>query len=138
MDGNHKLIKYNIVIHGAIDGYSRLYTFLKASNNNFASTVLSLFIKASCEYGVPSRLRVDYGGENNDAAFALSVLRGFERNSTIRGKSVHNVRIERSWVDVFQNVTHVFLTVFQYLESLGVLDITSSLDLWLVHIICIP
>lgn len=28
MDGNHKLIRWKFVIHGAVDGYSRLVTFL--------------------------------------------------------------------------------------------------------------
>jgi len=27
MDGNHKLIRWKYVIHGAVDGYSRLVTF---------------------------------------------------------------------------------------------------------------
>ena len=32
-DGHHKLIRYRLVIHGAIDGFSRLVTFLKCSDN---------------------------------------------------------------------------------------------------------
>ena len=27
IDGNHKLVKWQLVIHGGIDGYSRLITF---------------------------------------------------------------------------------------------------------------
>lgn len=46
IDGNHKLIRWRIVIDGAIDGYSRLVVFLHASNNNRSSTVLSSFIRA--------------------------------------------------------------------------------------------
>ena len=39
IDGNHKLIKYRIVIHGGgIDGSSRL-TYLKCTSNNWAETV---------------------------------------------------------------------------------------------------
>ena len=34
IDGNHKMIKWRLVIHGGIDGYSRLITFLHCSNNN--------------------------------------------------------------------------------------------------------
>ena len=33
IDGNHKLIRWRIVVHGGIDGYSRLIVFLKASPN---------------------------------------------------------------------------------------------------------
>ena len=47
IDSNHKLIEpYQIVIHGGIDGYTRLVVYLKASTNNKANTVLCLFHKA--------------------------------------------------------------------------------------------
>ena len=36
IDGYHKLIRWNIVIHGGVDGYSRLPVFLSASTNNKA------------------------------------------------------------------------------------------------------
>lgn len=34
IDGYHKLVCWNIVIHGAIDGFSRLITYLRVSPNN--------------------------------------------------------------------------------------------------------
>ena len=34
IDGHHSLIRWRIVIHGGIDGYSRLIVFLHASTNN--------------------------------------------------------------------------------------------------------
>ncbi|KAJ3817780.1 hypothetical protein F5880DRAFT_1441008, partial [Lentinula raphanica] len=40
------LIRWGIVIHGFIDGYSRMITALRAANNNHSSTVLSLFLSA--------------------------------------------------------------------------------------------
>ena len=61
LDGYHKLIRWKIVIHGGIDGYSRLIMFLSASTNNYASTVLSAFLDAVEEFGLPSRVRVDRG-----------------------------------------------------------------------------
>ena len=54
LDGYHKLIRWKIVIHGGIDGYSRLITFLRASTNNRASTVSSAF-----QMAVVSRIRTD-------------------------------------------------------------------------------
>ena len=52
------------MIHGTIDDYSRLITFLKASTNNRSDTVLSAFTTAIEKFGLPSRIRVDKGGEN--------------------------------------------------------------------------
>ena len=52
------------MLHGAIDGYSRLITFLQCSTNNKAETAVSLFEQALEIYGVPSRVRTDKGGEN--------------------------------------------------------------------------
>ena len=43
IDGYHRLIRWRIVIHGGIDGYSRLPVYLTASSNNRASTVLIAF-----------------------------------------------------------------------------------------------
>ena len=54
------------MIHGGIDGFSRLLVFLHASPNNKKCTVLKHFLTATSTYGLPSRVRVDHGGENND------------------------------------------------------------------------
>ena len=62
------MIHWGIVIHGFIDGYSRLITALRASNNNRGATVLALFLAAIAIYGVPDRLRGDHGVENIQVA----------------------------------------------------------------------
>jgi hypothetical protein len=46
IDGNHKLVRWNIVIHGAIDGYTRMIYYLYAADNNRAETVARLFTDA--------------------------------------------------------------------------------------------
>lgn len=56
------------MIHGGIDGYSRLIVFLHANTNNRASTVFDLFQKAVQTYGLPSGVHTDKGGENVDVA----------------------------------------------------------------------
>ena len=38
LDGNHKLIRWRLVIHGGIDWFSRLVVLLKCSANNKAKT----------------------------------------------------------------------------------------------------
>ena len=64
IDGNHKLIKWRFVVHGGIDGYSRIITFLDCHTNNCADTVLSSFIVGVNHYGLPKKVRTDHGGEN--------------------------------------------------------------------------
>lgn len=68
IDGLHCLIQWKIVIHGGIDGFSRRIVYLKASDNNRASTVYDCFNRAVMECGWPSRARSDKGGENVDVA----------------------------------------------------------------------
>lgn len=50
-------MRWRIVIHGAVDGYSRLVGFLKASDNNRSATVMESFKAAITSYVVPSRVR---------------------------------------------------------------------------------
>ncbi len=64
IDGNHSLIRWRFVVHGSVDGFSRIITYLEASTNNKAETVYQHFIKATTEFGFPSSVRSDKGGEN--------------------------------------------------------------------------
>ena len=75
--------------HAGIDGFSRLVTFLQCSDNNQALTVLKGFRAAVVEYGFPSRVRCDYGGENVDMTRLMITTRGAGRGSVITGSSTH-------------------------------------------------
>ena len=70
------LICWGIVIHGFIDGYSRLITGLRASDNNLGTTVLNLFMAAAKVYGVPSRIRGDHSVENILLAAWMELYQG--------------------------------------------------------------
>lgn len=98
-DGHHKLIRWRLVTHCGIDGFSRLVVYLGCSSNNRASTLYDLFLKAVGLYGLPSRIRCDQGGENVHVARHMLRHRGEERRSVLVGSSVHNQRIERFWRD---------------------------------------
>ncbi|XP_034065330.1 uncharacterized protein LOC117552520 isoform X2 [Gymnodraco acuticeps] len=56
IDTNHKLIRYNFVIFGGIDGYSRKIMYLKIADNNRADTHLCFFNEAVNEHGFPLRI----------------------------------------------------------------------------------
>jgi hypothetical protein len=135
---NALIFRWHIVIHGCIDGYSRMMTFLGASNNNRASTVLDLFVDAIAKFGVPSRVRCDHGGENVDVCLFMEVFRGYGRGSAIRGRSVHNQRIERFWVDMWKCCTHLFYNRFQFLEQEGILNPDNPGHVWCLHYVFIP
>lgn len=80
------LIRWRIIVHGFIDGYSRLITGLCASNNNRAATVLSVFMEAAGHWGVPSRIRGDHGTENIQVAAYMNFHRGPNRGSYLWGR----------------------------------------------------
>ena len=104
LDGHHKLIKWRIVVHGVIDGYSRVVVFLKASTNNRASTVLQLFLAATQVFHYPRRIRTDYGTENVEVARNMLNRYGPASHPVLTGQSVHNQRIERLWREVHNYV----------------------------------
>jgi hypothetical protein len=76
------------VIHGFIDGKSRLVVGLRAHNNNRADTVLQLFTDSIAVHGVPSRARGDHGTENVRVARWMEEHRGLDRGSYIWGRLV--------------------------------------------------
>ena len=138
IDGYHKLIKWRIVIHGGIDGYSRTPVYVVASDNNKSTTVLSAFKEAVKMYGLPSRVRSDKGGENVLVSALMLERRGPGRGSMITGKSIHNQRIERFWRDLFTGCICHFYTLFRNLEEVGILNADDPIDLFALHFVYIP
>uniref|UniRef100_A0A3P9AY47 Integrase catalytic domain-containing protein n=1 Tax=Maylandia zebra TaxID=106582 RepID=A0A3P9AY47_9CICH len=120
IDGNHKLIRWKFVVHGAIDGYSRMLMFLQCSSNNRAETVKALFTAAVGQFGRPLHIRTDHGGENAQIWEDMRASRG--ESSVLMGSSVHNQRAP----------------IFYELESLGILDLENATDLFSLHYVFLP
>ncbi|XP_057689329.1 uncharacterized protein LOC130914295 isoform X4 [Corythoichthys intestinalis] len=133
IDGNHKLIRWRVVVHGGIDGFSRLIVYLQAATNNRATTVLNSFMRAVQTYGVPSRVRSDKGGENVEVARYMVSHRGVNCNAHITGRSTHNQRIERLWRDVFGGVLDLFYSCFCNMESQGLLNPDDEIHIYALH-----
>jgi hypothetical protein len=106
---------------------------MRASNNNSADTVLDVFVEAIQEYGVPSRVRGDRGGENRDVSILMILLRGVNRASFMWGSSVFNTRIERLWVEVGKRFAQAWRAFFMRLERLHLLNRKSQKQRWLLH-----
>ena len=138
IDTHHSLIRWRLVIAGGIDGYSRLITYLQCFDNNQASTVVQCFYEGTREYGFPSRVRSDRGGENYLVSVLMCMVRGPNRASHIAGRSVHNQRIERLWRDVFLFCISTFYFLFYFMEELGVLDPTDELHIFTLHFVFLP
>ena len=133
LDGNHKLIRWRLVIHGAVDGYSRMIVYLHCSTNNTADTVSMLFDEAVEEYGLPQKVKTDLGGENSRVWSSMTAAHNHNPSSVITGSSTHNERIERLWNDVRRSVTEEFRCLFYQLEDDGLLNPLNETDIFCLH-----
>ena len=134
LDTNHKLISWNFVIHGCVDGFSRLQTHLDVSVDNYASTSLNHFVRSMREFGIPGRVRIDGGKEFNHVEKFMN--QGDKR--CIRGKSVHNTRVERLWRDVREKVIDKYRNLFMHMEDNKILNVDSDVQLYALHLVYLP
>ena len=137
VDGHHKLKRWRIEIHDAIDGYSRMITYLQCNNNNLAATVLDLFIGAISIHGLPSRVRADFGVKNVGVVrFMLDSPEScINRGGFIAGTSVHNQCIEGLLGEVKRRVVKLFHNIFFFLENKGFADLLNEVHVFALYYI---
>lgn len=119
----HKLIRYKLITHVCIDGKTRLILYAACRDNNKAERVLSLFRNAVHSWGLPSRVRSDYGMENYLVAEAVLSL---DRPSITPGLREHIG-------DVYSGVLVFYVRIFLELEDEGNLDVLNDLHIFSLH-----
>lgn len=132
-------------------------TALRASNNNRASTALSVFFDGVREFGVPRRVRGDRGGENVEISVWMVMRRGPNRGSFLWGpcvslpvklslfllnffvaRSTTNSRAERIWGETGSHFCRPWRAFFLRLERLHKLLRGDGRHLWLIHKLFLP
>lgn len=125
---------WRFVVHGGIDGFSRLPVYLKVNTNNKAETVLENFVEAVNQFGLPNKVRSDKGGENVLVAEYMLNKKGVSSRPFIAGRSVHNQRIERFWRELWQGFAILYYNLFYALEEENLLDTSNEINMTLLHL----
>ncbi|KAJ6612180.1 hypothetical protein B0H10DRAFT_2053277 [Mycena sp. CBHHK59/15] len=87
-------------------------------------------------FGWPSRGRGDFGKENNEMERLLIAHWGLAHRAYLRGRSLHNIRIERLWRDIRKDTLEFFRQIFLYLAANDLLDMKNEVHrscLYLVY-----
>ena len=139
IDSGYKLIRYKLITHVCIDGKTRLLIYVSCCcNNKKADTVLSLFQNGVERWGLPSRVRCDYGMENFYVGQYMIEHRGEGRGSIITGSSVHNSRVVRAHRDVYSGVLAFYARIFEAMEDESILGISDDVHLFSLRHVYFP
>lgn len=137
VDGMDKLNEFGFCIHGAIDGFSKKIIWLEVSNSNKDPMIVtSYYMDAVKKFRkLPTLVRSDAGTENNfleTLHMALRYGQGDEfegEKSFLRGKSVHNQRIEAFWSKLKGLFTAFYVNLFKQLQEEGLIDTKDKIHI---------
>lgn len=133
------MIRWHLVIHAAIDGFTRLCLYLRCSDNNRACTVRDYFADAvemlQC---APTRIRTDHGLENSLVWEAMEQHGDGNEQPVVVGASVHNQRVERFNREINRNIRAKYAAIFYDLENNGSLTPDDVYDIFALHYVYIP
>ena len=127
-----------MVVHGCIDGFSRLIIYLECCDNNQAATVERLFVGAVNKFYWPRRVRSDQGMENIGVARLMLAKYGTACKPHLTGLSVHNQRIERLWRDVVCYIVDHYRELFYWMEDEEILNPLDEVHLLALQIVFMP
>ena len=130
LDGYDKLKPFGFAIHGCIDGYSRMILWLEVATTNNDPTVIGYyFLKTVLGLKfVPTVIRSDKGTENVLVECLQIALRMDHQDnlsgekSFMRGKSVHNQRIESFWAQMRHHSADFFIYLFKSMIEKGLFN----------------
>ena len=132
IDSHRKLIHWGLVIHGCIDGYSRLVIYLYWCKNNRAETVKPQFLEVTRLFLAETRtFRSWY--KNIEVADEMLKNLWILSKSFLNGLSAHNQKIERLWKDVLHYVLHYYIDWFYFMEANEILDHWTRFTFWLCN-----
>ena len=128
------------MVYGGIDGYSRLITILRCSSNNnyWSETMLSGYVQAVQEYGIPSRVQTGHGGEMSGSGSTWKSKGDKEEIFTLLGE----VCITLALRDCGEMFTVQYLlpiaALFYDLERAGALNADNDAYLLALHYVFLP
>jgi hypothetical protein len=145
-DGSHKLIGYDIVVHGCVDGATRAVIYVEAADNNRAATVFEIFQRTR-DGILPRQILGDNGDENIMIRRFMNAVRPPPQVGYIQGTSAQNLPIVRLWRQIKMQSTQFYSDFFNELtldhacsddDSVVCLDAQDSDHLFVLHYLFIP
>jgi hypothetical protein len=138
VDGWDKLKQYGFPVHGCIDGYSRRIIWLQvASTNNDPYVICRYFADTVGEMkAVPKIVRADRGTENVHIETMQTFLRSahhdnraLQNTTFMYGRSTANQRIECWWSKFGQQGMSFWISHFQEMSEIGIIDLSDELHI---------